>query len=158
MRKPIPAFVLVLSTIIVLVSCGKKDSGCISVNPDSEKSQLISFCTANNISYTQHSSGLLYQILSQGTGTTPTLTSKIFITYRGTFMNGNVFDSLTNASSSGWPLSSLIEGMRIGVPIIQKGGHIKLVIPSSLAYGCNGAGTIPPNTPIFFDINLVDVQ
>jgi FKBP-type peptidyl-prolyl cis-trans isomerase len=119
---------------------------------------LISFCSTNNITYTQHGSGLFYQILAQGSGVTPTLNSKIYITYTGTLLNGTVFDTQTSASTTGWALNSLIEGMRIGLPLIQKGGHIKLVIPSSLAYGCNGITNIPSNTPIFFDVTLVDVQ
>ena len=71
-------------------------------------------------------------------------------------MDDKVFDSLITPLASGWPLSTLIDGWKIGLPLIKKGGHIKLVIPSSLAYGCSGYGTIPPNTPIFFDINLID--
>jgi FKBP-type peptidyl-prolyl cis-trans isomerase len=42
---------------------------------------------------------------------------------------------------------------------MQKGGHMKMVVPSSLAYGCTGIpGVIPPNTPLYFDIVLVNVQ
>lgn len=158
MRK-IVLFILMVTLVSYLFSsCGKKETGCLPVSPDSEKSQLITFCSTNNISYTQLSSGLFYQILSQGAGVTPTLNSKVYITYTGTLLNGTVFDAQTSASATGWALSSLIEGMRIGLPLIQKGGHIKLVIPSALAYGCNGIANIPSNTPIFFDVTLVDVQ
>lgn len=158
MRKILSFILLFILLSYISPSCGKKDTGCVSVSPDSEKSQLTAFCTTNSITYTQHSSGLFYQIITQGSGTAPTLSSKVYITYTGTFLNGTVFDSQSNATLTGWPLSSLIEGMRIGIPLIQKGGHIKLVIPSSLAYGCNGTGSIPSNAPIFFDVNLIDVQ
>lgn len=144
---------------VFLVSCGKKDSGgCQPASIDSEKNSMIAYCTANNINYTQNSSGILYEILSPGSGSTLTANSKIYITYTGKLLNGSVFDSQSDATQTGWPLSSLIEGWQIGVPLIKKGGHIKMVIPSSLCYGCNGSGPIPSNAPLFFDITLVDVQ
>ncbi len=56
-------------------------------------------------------------------------------------------------------LNQFIEGWRIAIPYLQKGGHMKMVVPSSLAYGCTGIpGTIPPNTPLYFDIVLVNVE
>jgi FKBP-type peptidyl-prolyl cis-trans isomerase len=53
----------------------------------------------------------------------------------------------------------VIDGWKIGLPLIKKGGRIKLIIPSALAYSCTGAGTsIPPNTPLYFDVTLNDVK
>ena len=60
-------------------------------------------------------------------------------------------------TQTGWTLGSLIPGWQIGLPLIQKGGEIKLIVPSSLAYGC-GSGPLPPNSVLYFDIHLVDVQ
>jgi len=51
----------------------------------------------------------------------------------------------------------LIAGWQIGLPLIHKGGEIKLIVPSSLAYGC-GNGPLPANSILYFDIHLVDVQ
>ncbi|MEI6085972.1 MAG: FKBP-type peptidyl-prolyl cis-trans isomerase [Bacteroidota bacterium] len=157
MRKLI--FVLPVFLLAAL-SCGKTStSGCTPATVASEQTALVSYCTTNTINYTAHSSGILYEIVNPGTGNTPTLTSRIFITYTGKLFNGTVFDSQSNATLTGWTLNSLIDGWKIGLPLIKKGGHIKLVIPSSLAYGCVGSGTtIPSNTPLFFDISLVDVQ
>jgi len=67
-------------------------------------------------------------------------------------------DQLSDPTRSGWTLSSLIEGWKIGIPLIKKGGRIKLIIPSALAYGCTGYASIPPNTPLYFDVTLTDVQ
>jgi FKBP-type peptidyl-prolyl cis-trans isomerase FkpA len=157
MRK----LIFVLPVILFAsLSCGKTTtSGCTPATVASEQTALVSYCTTTTINYTAHSSGILYEIINPGSGTTPTLSSRIYITYTGKLFNGTVFDSQSNATLTGWTLSSLIDGWKIGLPLIKKGGHIKLVIPSSLAYGCVGSGTtIPSNTPLFFDISLVDVQ
>jgi FKBP-type peptidyl-prolyl cis-trans isomerase FkpA len=46
----------------------------------------------------------------------------------------------------------------LGLTRIQAGGRIKMLVPSQYAYGCQGSGPIPPNTPMFFDITLVSIQ
>lgn len=157
MRKLI--FVLPV-LLFVSFSCGKTStSGCTPASVASEQTALVNYCTNNSINYTAHSSGILYEIVNPGSGNSPVLASHIFITYTGKLFNGSVFDSQSDPTKTGWALNSLIDGWKIGLPLIKKGGHIKLVIPSSLAYGCVGSGTtIPSNTPLFFDINLVDVQ
>jgi FKBP-type peptidyl-prolyl cis-trans isomerase FkpA len=109
-----------------------------------------------------HSSGMYYEIIDPGSGATPTLSSNVVITYTGTLLDGTVFDQRTTpnntASDPPWPLSQLIEGWRVGLPLIHEGGHIKLIVPSSMAYGCTGYGMIPGNAILYFDINLIDVQ
>jgi FKBP-type peptidyl-prolyl cis-trans isomerase FkpA len=72
-------------------------------------------------------------------------------------LDGRVFDQQADATKTGWVLGSLIAGWQIGLPLIQKGGEIKLIIPSSLGYGCDN-GALPPNSILYFDIHLVDVQ
>lgn len=133
--------------------------GCTPVSPQMEESQITAYASANNITAVKHSSGIFYQVIDPGTGTaTPALNSKVYITYSGKLLNGTLFDQGTDASKTGWALGSLIEGWQIGLPLIKKGGRIKLIIPSSLAYGCNTAGSIPSNAVLYFDISLIDLQ
>ncbi len=139
-------------------ACVKSNTGCTPQDPSVEKPAMIAFCASNGITYTEHSSGILYQVVNPGTGTVPTLTSRIFITYTGKRMDGSIFDSQSTPASVGWPLNELIEGWQIGIPLIKKGGTIKMVIPSALAYGCNGKGPIAANSPLYFEVTLVDVQ
>ena len=149
----------ILATAAVMVSCNKSSQGCKNVDPKDEAAQLQAYATQNGFTVTAHSSGIYYQVITQGTGATPNVNSKVYVTYTGKRLDGTVFDSLTDPSKSGWALGGLIEGWKIGIPLIQKGGHIRLLIPSALAYGCAGAaGAIASNTPLFFDINLIDVQ
>ena len=153
--------VLPLSLILLLlinVSCFKNADKCSPRTPASEAAAMNAYAAGNGITPTVDPSGLFYQILDPGTGAAVTATSKIFITYTGKRTDGTVFDSQSNSSLTGWPLNQLIEGWRVGIPLIKAGGHILLVVPSSMAYGCQGYGAIGPNTILFFDITLVDVQ
>ena len=147
---------LVFVAVTLLSSCAK-EKGCVPTDPSSEKSAMVAFCTANNITYTEHPSGILYQITDAGAGVNPSVSSKVFMAYTGKYLNGTTFETQINPSATGWPLGSLIDGWKIGVPLIKKGGKIKLIIPSSLAYSCTGSGSIAPNTPLFFDIWLTEV-
>jgi FKBP-type peptidyl-prolyl cis-trans isomerase FkpA len=67
------------------------------------------------------------------------------------------FETQTAAPVS-FALNGVIPGFQYGLPLIQKGGIIKLIIPSSLAYGCRGFGAVPGNSVLFFEIELTDVQ
>ncbi|BAV07665.1 FKBP-type peptidyl-prolyl cis-trans isomerase FkpA precursor [Filimonas lacunae] len=124
--------------------------------PETELPQMKAFCTANNIEYTQLSNGLLYQVVDSGSGTAPANQSVIYVIYKGTLLNGTVFDQTNTAVKMN--LSNLIEGWKVGLPLIKRGGHIKLIIPSYLGYGCAELTGIPANSALYFDIKLTDVQ
>ena len=111
---------------------------------------MVAFCNARNITYTTDSSGILYQIITAGASKKPNLCETISMTYTGTLLNGTQFD----AGTISYPLSQLILGWQIAVPKIGKGGRIKVVIPSSLAYGGQARSGIPANSPLYFDIVL----
>lgn len=149
---------LLLSVVVasLFLSCGKQESGCQPKTPASEKVDMIAYCTANGINYTEHSSGILYQIITQGSGMTPTVNNIVSTVYTGKLLNGTTFDATANPIS--FSLGGVIEGWKIGIPLIQKGGRILMVIPSALAYSCTGSGSIPPNSPLFFDVTLTDVK
>lgn len=134
----------------------KSSQSCTPATVASEEPTILAYAANNGIFATRHTSGLYYEIISQGSGATPSGTSKIFVTYTGKLLDGRVFDSQTDPSKTGWVLNSLIEGWQIGLPLIQKGGEIKLIVPSSLGYGCSNA--LPPNSILYFDVTLVDVQ
>jgi FKBP-type peptidyl-prolyl cis-trans isomerase FkpA len=136
---------------------GSASQSCTPASPSSEQPSITAYASAQGINATKDSSGLYYEIISHGNGATPTADSKVFVTYVGKLLNGTVFDQQTDPDKTGWPLKSLIEGWQIGLPLIQKGGEIKLIVPSAFAYAC-GNGTIPPNAILYFDVHLVDVQ
>lgn len=134
---------------VVITSC-KKDE-------DPEK-QMTDFIAANNIAATRDASGLYYQIIKPGTGSfTYPANTKITIKYEGRLLNGNVFDN-GGGKEQTFNLADLIQGWRIGIPKIQKGGEIRLIIPPSLGYGSNAAGSIPGNSVLDFTIQLSNTQ
>lgn len=152
-------FIAVPVLTLALFSGCSKNKACKPKSPDSEVPQITAFATANGINATAHPSGIYYEIISQGSGKTASANSEIAITYTGKFMDGTTFDDqLTPNTNDPWLLSGLIKGWVIGIPLIQEGGRIKLIIPSSLAYGCEQYYTIPPNSVLFFDVTLVQVK
>lgn len=136
--------------IFLISSCSKSNESSVS-----EKDQMILYAKANSINYIEDPSGILYEITNPGSGTKPSISSTISVTYAGKLMNGKQFD----AGNITYPLSSLIRGWQIAVPKIAVGGSMKVLIPSSLGYGAQGAGSdIPPNAPLYFEITLNAVR
>jgi FKBP-type peptidyl-prolyl cis-trans isomerase FkpA len=141
---------------LLFAACGKTSEPCVPATVASEKAAMVAYCTANNITYTEHASGILYEIMSPGLGAQPTLTNTVSTVYTGKLLNNSQFDASANPVS--FLLNGVIKGWQIGIPLIKKGGRIKMVIPSSLAYGCNGSGSIPANSPLYFEVTLTDVR
>lgn len=150
-------FLSVSFLLFVSVGCLKGDTACNNKTVESEQATMSTYATNNGMTATVHSSGLQYQVITQGTGAAPTLNSTVSVRYVGKLLNGTVFDSQTGTPVT-FPLSQVIPGWQLGLPLVQKGGTIKLIIPSSLAYGCQGVGGIPGDAILFFEIDLVDVQ
>lgn len=148
---------LLLSSLVLFAGC-TKDKTCKPKTPASETGQIQAFAAANGINAVPDPSGIYYEIIDPGSGPKASANSKIVITYTGKLMNGQVFDeNQTPNTNEPWPLNNLIKGWIIGIPLIAKGGHIKLIIPSSLAYGCAPYYSIPGNSVLYFDIHLIDV-
>ena len=100
-------------------------------------------------------SGLQYKALIMGTGRKPKASSRVNVHYRGLFLNGSVFDS---SFSSDEPVSlslkSVIEGWKEGIQLMPTGSVFVFLIPPELAYGEKGAGVIPPNATLIFEVEL----
>jgi FKBP-type peptidyl-prolyl cis-trans isomerase FkpA len=134
-----------------------KDKACVDKTVASEDGEMLAFAAANAMTPVRHSSGLYYQIVAGGSGQTPNLGSVISVTYTGKRMDGTIFEQV-GAPTALFPLSQFIPGWQLGLQQIQKGGTIKLIIPSSLAYGCKGFQAIPGNAILYFEVTLADVQ
>ena len=115
------------------------------------------YLTDNNLTATEDPSGVFYIIEEEGTGSAfPNSFAEISMAYSGYFMDGTEFDSATEINPLNINLSQTIPGWRFGIPKFKKGGKGTLLIPSPLGYANNGAGTIPPNTILIFDVELLD--
>jgi FKBP-type peptidyl-prolyl cis-trans isomerase len=155
-------FFLLIAGIALLSACSKSDKNdpqsiACAIRAEykndsnaTQRAQMIAFCTNNGITYTIHPSGILYQIITPGDTAKPNLCNSLTMTYTGKLMTGIQFDKGTIT----FPLKDLIVGWQIAVPLIGKGGKIKMVIPSSLAYGPNANGSIPANSPLYFEMSI----
>lgn len=109
-------------------------------------------------------SGLGYEILKPGTGANPKTTDTVTANYKGSMISGEVFDSTFDTGADGkadpvtFELANVIEGWKEGIQKINKGGRIKLYIPSKLAYGEEGRQGIPPNSALIFEVELIDFK
>ncbi len=103
-------------------------------------------------------SGLIYQSLTEGKGASPAAADTVQVHYRGTFPDGREFDSsYKRGQPASFPLNRVIKCWTEGVQKMKVGGKAKLVCPASIAYGERGAGPIPPNATLNFEIELLDI-
>jgi FKBP-type peptidyl-prolyl cis-trans isomerase FkpA len=108
---------------------------------------------------TTTSSGLIYRVLTEGTGASPAASDTVKVHYRGTLPDGTEFDSsYKRGQPASFPLNRVIPCWTEGVQRMKVGGKARLTCPPQIAYGARGAGgVIPPNATLFFDIELVDI-
>lgn len=104
-------------------------------------------------------SGLLYQVLNEGSGKKPTAADTVECHYEGSLIDGTVFDSsYKRGESATFPLNGVIAGWTEGVQLMSEGAKYRFFIPYQLAYGERGAGqAIPPFAALVFDVELIKV-
>lgn len=134
---------------LILIACNKEDQAEVD-------DQLIQdYLTENNIDAKKDESGVYYYIEEPGNSKHPDLNSVVKIIYKGYFLDGQQFDS-SNGESINLELARTIKGWQIGIPYFGKGAKGKLFIPSGLAYGDKPKGSIPANSVLIFDIELLE--
>ncbi len=105
-------------------------------------------------------SGLFYNVIKEGKGITPSKGSKVSVHYKGTLIDGTVFDSSYQRNEPlefSVGIGQVIKGWDEGIMLLNKGASAQFVIPSHLGYGAQGAGVaIPPNSILIFDLELID--
>lgn len=108
----------------------------------------------------QTPSGLIYEEVRAGTGASPQATDRVRVHYVGRFADGSEFDSsVRRGQPAEFPLNRVIKCWTEAVPMMKVGGKAKLVCPPGIAYGetGGGGGKIPPNSTIFFEVELLDI-
>lgn len=99
-------------------------------------------------------SGLKYRILKPGTGPNPTDTDVALVNYEGKLRNGTTFDK--SQQPTPMPIRGVVPGFSEGLKLMNKGAKYRFWLPAKLAYGEKGAGPIPPNAPLVFDVELLE--
>ncbi len=129
---------------------------CANKAPQSEIQAVADHVAAKSIIAVQHCSGVFYTIENPGTGKNPTPCSNVSVKYKGYLTNDVVFDE--QRSPVDFNLGGLVPGWRNVLPLLKAGGRIVLYIPPSLGYGNRPYGSIPANSILVFEIDLVAVQ
>jgi FKBP-type peptidyl-prolyl cis-trans isomerase FklB len=104
-------------------------------------------------------SGLQYKVITAGAGDFPQATDQVRVHYHGTFIDGKVFDSSIDRNEPiVFGVDQVIPGWTEALKLMQPGAKWMLYIPSSLAYGEQGAGgVIGPNQALVFEVELLEI-
>lgn len=130
-------------------------------NPEKPKEKIMPTQQNEQNQNEQAPTELQIEDLVVGTGAEAQKGSTASVHYKGTLLNGTVFDSSYNR---GTPFSftlgenSVIQGWEQGILGMKVGGKRKLVIPPDLAYGPIARGPIPANSTLVFEVELLDVK
>ncbi|WP_321795158.1 FKBP-type peptidyl-prolyl cis-trans isomerase [Caballeronia sp. J97] len=104
-------------------------------------------------------SGVVVEHIKQGTGAQPAADDVVSVNYRGTLADGTEFDSSSkHGGPATFPLNRVIPCWTEGVQKIKVGGKAKLTCPAATAYGSRGVGTIPPNSDLTFEVELLGIK
>lgn len=127
---------------------------------NSSGDRLLAYIEEQGITASPTSSGLYYVETEEGKGKNPTAGQRVSVHYTGTLLDGIKFDS---SHDRGQPIvftlgvGQVIKGWDEGIALMKQGGKARLVIPSELAYGERDMGSIPPYSPLVFDVELVSI-
>lgn len=106
--------------------------------------------------------GLQYEVLKSGEegAKSPTLSDKVVAHYKGTLIDGTVFDSsIERGEPATFPLNGVIKGWQEALQLMKVGDKWKVYIPQEMGYGARGAGAqIPPYSALIFEIELLEIQ
>jgi len=182
MMNPVRSFLSVAQALLLATTL-LLSAGCMKSNDDvylnqldelrkqAEKAKIDDEATIqkyladNNIKkYTKLSTGtyVVPDSTATGTGDLPKVGQTLTVLYTGTFFDGRIFDSTANRNNDPYPFvlgtQGIIQGWNDGFAVLKKGSKATLLIPSARAYGVSSRGPIPPNTPIRFTVELLDIK
>jgi len=112
---------------------------------------------AKNPAFVKLPSGLRYRIIKSGAGQTPTADDNVTVAYKGTLVDGYIFEETKPGETTNLPAGKVIPGWKEALSLMKEGDEWEIVIPSELAYGPERAGAIPSNQVLTFDMHLIAV-
>lgn len=139
---------------VTLVSAGLAWAGVQAVTP-SPTSFLAR--NASEAGVVTTASGLQYKVLKDGRGGSPKADDVALVAYRGTLVDGTVFDENEQAAM---PIDSVVPGFSEALQLMKSGGEYQIFIPPQLAYGSNvpEGGPIPPDSVLIFNVKMLDFK
>jgi len=146
--------------MLVIVACNEEDEPEVDQALVDEE-LILQYIDDNNLNAEEGPEGLYIVRDVEGTGASPTLNDVVVVDYEGFLLDGTKFDSsIDRGTPAEFPLSGLIRGWQLGIPLLKEGGRATLILPSALAYGNNPppGSPIPVNAVLVFDIELIEVR
>lgn len=139
-----------------------------------EPAKIKKYIDDNKLQVAKTDSGLYYVITKPGSGPNIAVNDTAVVNYTGRLLNGKIFDTSIKEDAIKGKMPELemrsfqpiripvgrqgvIKGWDLGLPLLNKGAKATFVIPSNLAYGDRGNQAIAPNSPLVFDIEVVDI-
>jgi FKBP-type peptidyl-prolyl cis-trans isomerase len=169
--KTLVALALIALTGVSLSGCGKEQkpvaqknqpvstpASAYDLGADSNKKFLAD--NAKKPGVISRPDGLQYRVIKSGNGATPTKADDmVTVTYKGSLINGTVFDQTQAGQTATFPAGRLIPGWVEALSLMKEGDEWEIVIPSELGYGSAGAGgVIPPDQTLVFQMTLISVK
>ena len=141
-----------LATVFGLM--GQAHAGDIS--PQANREFLAAFAKKPDV--IARPSGLLYRVITPGSGETPGPDDMVTVVYRGEMVDGVVFDQTKAGETTKLPVNKVIPGWQEALSLMKVGDEWEIVVPSKLGYGAVRSGSIPSNQNLVFRVHLVAVQ
>jgi FKBP-type peptidyl-prolyl cis-trans isomerase FkpA len=149
----------VILLVSLLASCNKNDFKTNEEIFADDQAAIKAYLTKEKITAQVTTEGVHYVITTEGTGNLITPSNTVSVNYKGYLLDGTQFDNSNGKPFVTKMTGGVIDGWKVGLLKFKKGSKGRIFIPSALGYGTRGAGAdIPPNTPIAFDIDVVEVN
>ena len=155
-----PSSILLILPLLlgVISSCSKNDD---EDQRAVDEALILEYIADNGLDAVEGPEGLYAVIENEGAGARPDIGNTVEVHYEGFLLDGTKFDSsYDRGTPATFPLSGVIRGWQLGIPLFREGGKGTLLIPSHLAYGSRppfGSG-IPPNAVLVFTVELLKVE
>lgn len=140
------------SLTLLLFSCGDTYS---SEEKNEFDERIERYLKKKKIKCTRSSSGLYYKIIDPGEGELIKLKDRVSFTYKGTFLNGKVFDERKEPVE--FNVQTLIGAWKEVMLYLRPGGKAFVVAPPQLGYGEHDLNDIPPNSILVFELEVKSV-
>lgn len=131
----------------------------VKVDAETRKAQLpqlmADYVKKSGMTFKTTASGLQYAVKTEGTGDSPKNGDVCKCNYVGKFMDGKIFDQNKNMDM---PIGGMIPGFNEALMMMKKGGKATFLIPPAIGYGEQGQGPIPGNSPLVFEVELLDFK
>jgi len=151
---------LLVCAVTAFTACSKKtDDFDAAAQFTKDTTAIRAFIVAKNIPAIKDAkTGLFYQVITPGTvNFAYQANSSVTVNYSGSVLDGSVFDT-SNGKPVTFVLNNLIQAWQIGIPLVQPGGRIRLIVPSGLGYGNDNNQSFPPNSNLDFTIDVISAK